>query len=138
MVAAVVLAVGLIGSTLLLLDGLRVTRRAILASGAVHLAADLGDRIRVNRHAGGAYALPDGRLLALPVRTCNAPGACDAAAQAAADLYEWQQAVLATLPDARTAVELDDGVAGPRYTIAIEWNDGGRAGNTRYASVVAP
>lgn len=136
LVASVVLAVGLVGGLLALIGGVQAIRHALFASAAVRLAADLGERIRANPQAGDAYALPADRAQPSPANDCFAAH-CDPAALAAVDLYAWQQSVQATLPGARTTVRVTVAGGVPRYTIALEWSDGGRAPR-RHSSVVAP
>lgn len=130
LVVMVVLAVGLLGSVALLLDGLRASRSALQRSGAIKLAADLGDRIRANRSAGPAYALDPGSLLAPPAKRCLAAGECTAPEVAARDLYEWQQTALSTLPDATTSVQVlpAGGPSDHVYMIHVRWTQTGRLG----------
>lgn len=138
LVVVVVMAVGLLGGLLLLLTGFRASRSAMQQTGAANLAADLGDRIRANRAAGAAYALDDDTLLAPPVKPCVSPAECDARDVAARDLYEWQQAAMATLPAARTRVEVSpaDGVPENVYLIRIEWTQANQVAAARFALTV--
>ncbi len=56
LVALVVLAIGLLGIAALYLNSLQAGRTAIYRTEAVQLAADLADRIRMNRTAQNGYA----------------------------------------------------------------------------------
>ncbi len=55
LVALVVLAIGLLGIAALYLNSLQSGRTAIYRTQAINLAADLADRIRMNRTAQAAY-----------------------------------------------------------------------------------
>jgi type IV pilus assembly protein PilV len=56
LVAALVLAVGVLGTALLFMHGVQANRAALLRTEAVALAFDMAERIRANRDAGAAYA----------------------------------------------------------------------------------
>lgn len=138
LVAAVVLAVGLLGGVSLLLDGVRASRAARQATMAAALLSDLGERIRANPAAGDAYALPVDRVPSAPDDGC-ATG-CDAATIAAQDLAGWRQDAEAALPGARTAVAVEplDGGAARRYELSVEWVVAGRDAPLRLNAVVVP
>lgn len=138
LVVMVVMSVGLLGGVALLLTGLRASRLAIQQTGAVNLAADLGDRIRANRSAGPAYALGAGTLLAPPPRSCQSTGECDSSDVAARDLYEWQQAAMSALPGATTSVVVSPAGEIPAnvYVIVVQWTQAGRAAAARFALTV--
>jgi type IV pilus assembly protein PilV len=131
LIALVVLTVGMLGIGVMLLDALRSSRSALQRTAAVILAGDMGDRIRSNRAGGDAYAVADGAVLPAPPKSCTAANSCDASEVAAVELYEWQQAALRALPDARTTVtgELDAASSARAYTISITWAQSG--GGTR-------
>ena len=133
LVVMVVLAVGLLGTEALLLTGLRASRGAIEQTEAANLAADLGDRIRSNRAAGAAYALAEGALLPAPAKACRSAGECSPAEVAERDLYDWQQATLATLPGAATEVRVTSagGAAPSVYSILIRWTASASAAGAR-------
>jgi len=138
LVVVVVMSVGLLGGVFLLLTGFRASRSAMQQTGAASLAADLGDRIRANQAAGAAYALDAGTLLAPPVKPCASPAECDSRDVAARDLYEWQQAAMATLPAARTSVQVTpaDGPPENLYLIQIEWTPANQVAAARFALTV--
>jgi type IV pilus assembly protein PilV len=107
MVALLVLAVGMLGIAGLYVTSLRASSSALLRTQAVNLAADMADRIRANPTAGAAYAG------AAANNGCVGGGAdCTPAALAADDLFRWQQALAAALPD-------DGNVNTPQATIAV-------------------
>jgi type IV pilus assembly protein PilV len=138
LVALVVLAIGSLGVADMLLTGLRESRNALERTEAVLLAADLADRIRANRPAGGMYQLEEGAVLGPPAVDCRIAGACEPADLARLDLYEWQQSALATLPAARTSVRVIDvsGVEQRRYEITVGWESGGTDGPGRFELTV--
>ncbi len=138
LVAAVVMAVGLLGGVALLLTGLRASRLATQQTSAAILAADLGDRIRANRAAGTAYALDAGSLLAAPDKACTVVGECSSQDVAARDLYQWQQATRSALPDATTSVAVSpiDGLPASLYLIVVEWTQTGQATAAWFALTV--
>ncbi len=85
LVALVVLAIGLLGIAALYLNSLQSGRTAIYRTQAVNLAADLADRIRMNRTAQAAY----GTLFAdaeVAVPACDTTGGCSDADLASTDL----------------------------------------------------
>ncbi len=89
LVALVVLAIGLLGIAALYLNSLQSGRTAIYRTEAVTLAADLADRIRMNRTAQAAY----GTLFAdaeVAVPACATTGGCSDADLAATDLSNWK------------------------------------------------
>jgi type IV pilus assembly protein PilV len=138
LVVVVVMAVGLLGGVFLLLTGFRASRSAMQQTGAATLAADLGDRIRANQAAGAAYALDPGTVLPPPAKPCQSPAECDSHDVAARDLYEWQQAAIATLPGARTSVQVAPAEGPPEYVyrIQIEWTPANQAAAARFALTV--
>ena len=113
MVAAVVIAIGLLGVVALHLEALRTTRMALARTQAVALAADLADRIRA--HPAPAQAYDCGG-------DCAAGDGGDA--QATADLDDWLAKVGARLPDGVAAVSYAAG-APSHYRIQLRWTDGG-------------
>ena len=138
LVAATVLAIGLLGGVTLLLDGVRAARGARDAVAAAGLVADLGERIRANPAAGDAYALAADRSPQPPADRCAA--GCDAASIAAVDLDDWRRAAEVALPGARTsvAVAAQDGGPARRHAITVEWIVAGRDAPARLDAVVVP
>jgi type IV pilus assembly protein PilV len=123
LVALVVLAIGLLGIAALLLKSLQSGRTATYRTQAVILAADLADRIRMNRTAQGAYAtLFDDVEVVEP--TCDTTGGCGDADLAATDLSRWKDTIDLRLPDGKgqVAVVAPVGAGEPaNYTITIQW-----------------
>ena len=121
MVTLVVLSVGMIGIASLYGQGLGAGRTALYRTQAVNLAADMADRIRLNRLAGAAYGggannnACDPPLAALP---------CTPAQMAAHDLFRWQASVVAMLPNGAGTVRFANGTP-PTYTINVTWEEVG-------------
>ena len=80
MVALVVVSVGMIGIAGLYGQGLSAGRTALYRTQAVNLAADMADRIRVNR-LGGAKRDPHGYVKAVTRFTGAAPLRTDTVSQ---------------------------------------------------------
>ena len=129
LVALCVLATGMLGIGMMLLESIRSSRSALHRTAAVALAADLGDRIRANRMAGDDYALGLGAVAGAPASDCKVSDACVPSDVAALDLYQWQQAVLAALPGAVASVQVApvSGLPANTFAISIRWAQPGDA-----------
>jgi type IV pilus assembly protein PilV len=122
LVSLVVLSVGMIGIAALYGQGLNAGRTALYRTYAVNLAADMADRIRVNRVGGIGYN-------AAPAdNDCDPAGGggvdCTPAEMAAHDLWAWGQAITALLPEGAGTVTFVDGTP-PTYTIRVSWRETG-------------
>ena len=120
MVALVVVSVGMIGIAGLYGQGLSAGRTALYRTQAVNLAADMADRIRVNRLGGANYGG------AAANNNCDPPGAvnCTPDQMAAHDLFVWTAQVQQQLPNGVGAVQFA-GTAPPTYTITVTWQETG-------------
>jgi type IV pilus assembly protein PilV len=120
MVSLVVLSVGMIGIAAMYGQGLAATRTAQLRTQAVNLAADMADRIRVNRLGGAAYA-------GSPADNGCGPGggACTPSEMAAYDLLAWSRQAALLLPNGRTSIQYNGGTVPPTYTLRISWDEVG-------------
>ena len=131
LVAAIILAIGVLGVATLTLTGLRSDRSAYLRTQASILAYDIADRIRINQTAAdnGSYSAidTDGTLPTKPSCMTNNLG-CSSAQIASLDIYEWSNHFvnaegLSThrpkLPGGRGQVSRN----GSRYTILVTWNE---------------
>jgi type IV pilus assembly protein PilV len=129
LIALCVLAAGMLGVGMMLLESIRASRSALHRTAAVALAADLGERIRANRAAGSAYALGLGAVAGTPASGCAVSDACDPLEVAERDLYQWQQAVLAALPAAVTRVQVApiSGLPASTFAITVRWAQPGDA-----------
>ena len=135
LIALCVLAAGMLGVGMMLLESVRASRSALHRTAAVILAADLGERIRANRGAGDAYALGAGTVAAAPASECTVSDACDPFEVAAFDLYLWQRTVLEALPAAAASVQVAPvgGLPANTYAITIRW---AQPGDTEAAACV--
>ncbi len=127
LVALVVLAVGMLGVASLFGISLHSGSSAIARMQAVNLAADIGDRIRANRRAAGAYngAAADNHCVG------TAAVSCSAAQMAADDLYWWQRQLSRAILGGTatgTVTEVDGTPA--TYTIRITWTE--KTGSQQY------
>jgi type IV pilus assembly protein PilV len=123
LVALVVLAIGLLGIAALYLSSLQAGRTAVYRTEAVTLAADLADRIRMNRTAQAAY----GTLFAdteVAVPACSTTGGCSDADLASTDLSNWKAAIALLLPQGQgqVAVTLPAAAGEPTtYVVTVRW-----------------
>lgn len=126
MVAATVLAIGLLGGGASLLAAHRASHEAQLRTRAAALASDLLERVRANAAAAGGYALRFDEDAAAAGAPCAVDTPCSRESWAAYDLHEWQQAVRASLPAARTAVSVEAIAEGAtRCTVTLHWSSPG-------------
>lgn len=134
LVALVVLAIGLLGIAALYLNSLQSGRTAIYRTEAVNLAADLADRIRMNRTAQAAY----GTLYAdteTPVASCATTGGCTDGELASTDLAAWKADIAQRLPggQGQVAVTAPIGVDEPAtYVVSIRWSEVGEAAQVTF------
>jgi type IV pilus assembly protein PilV len=119
LVALLVLSVGLLGLAGLQLHGLRNSHNAYLRSQAVFLAYDIADRMRANRpgiQAGSYDGLDTSK--SYDATDCKT-NSCDVSTMAAADAYEWKEA-LKGLPSGKGTIENNgDGT----FMIAVSWTE---------------
>ena len=122
MVTLIVLSVGMIGIASLYGQGLGAGRTALYRTEAVNLAADMADRIRVNRLGGNAYGGAGAN------NNCDPSGgggvSCAPAQMAAHDLLQWQQSVAQALPSGTGTVLFAAGTP-PTFTINVSWQEVG-------------
>src|SRR5688572_11833452 len=123
LVALVVLAIGLLGIAALYLNSLQSGRTAIYRTQAVTLAADLADRIRMNRTAQAAYdsAFAD---VEAAVAACATTGGCTDAQLASTDLSNWKATIAQLLPNGQGQVVVTAPVAAgepANYVITVRW-----------------
>lgn len=134
LVAMVVISVGMLGIAAMYVEGLRAGRTSIYRTVAVDLAADLADRMRANAFGQSAYA---GSPAASAAGCVNAAANLSPSAQAACDLFFWQQQVTTLLPAGTGTIAFTAVSGGPdNYTITVDWNEPGVDGLLRYALVV--
>ena len=131
LVAAFVLAVGVMGAVAAQTVALRTRQDSALMSHGVQLATSFADRMRANTaqmrvpDSGNPYLLlryeaaRDGPPSA-PAARCHAGGSCDSAAMARFDIYELQQQLHAAFPSARVAV-CRDAVVWDKEANRLSW-----------------
>jgi len=127
LVALVVLAIGLLGIAALYLNSLQAGRTAIYRTQAVNLAADLADRIRVNRTATAAYGSAFATAFA-EVPACFTTGGCTAAQLASSDLSRWKASLAQLLPNGQGQVVVTPPVAPgdpTNYVVTVQWAEVG-------------
>lgn len=137
LVALALLAVGLLGTALLLVGSLRDTRHALEHTQAVNLAGEMVDRIRANAAAGNAYDTTDGTPDPRPEPACEQPDAgCRPTVMASHDLADWLDAVAHGLPEGAGAVDVSPvGAPLQRYSVAVTWAQSGERDRAQYTLV---
>ena len=120
LIAMLVLGVGLLGLAGLQVTSLSSSQSAYNRSQATELAYDLADRMRANIAGKATYTTGT----AVAKANCLTITGCSPTEMAENDLYQWNSAVAATLPNGAGTVT----VAAGTYTIAITWDDN-RDGN---------
>ena len=129
LVALVVLTIGLLGIAALYLNSLQAGRTAIYRTEAITLAADLSDRIRMNRTAQAAYGTLFADVEAV-VGTCSTTGGCSDADLASTDLSNWKAEIAEQLPNGAGQVVVTPPVAAGEpasYVVTVRWNEVGEA-----------
>ncbi|HTH44528.1 MAG TPA: type IV pilus modification protein PilV [Oxalicibacterium sp.] len=112
LVAALVLAFGVIGAIGMQLAALRTTQQSAFHSSALHLAADMADRMRANigrmqtTDHDNPYLQVDyaaGQAAKSDIACYDAPG-CDPQQIAQFEIDEWLQQIDRALPQARVRI----------------------------------
>ena len=119
LVALVVLSVGMLGVAALQVQGMSAGRTANYRSHAANLAADMAERIRSNPLALDAYAGPasDNRCAAVGGEGLD----CSPEQMAAHDLFLWDRAIRASLPEGDWRIQVDSGSEPPGYRLEVTW-----------------
>lgn len=122
MVALLVISVGMIGVAALHGQSLAASGIALHRSTAIGLAAEMGDRIRVNRGADTAYEA------AASDNDCDDPTDgdgrdCSEAEMAAHDLFVWEADLAQSLPGGVGEVDVDTATNPTTYTITVSWDE---------------
>ncbi len=124
LVAAVVLATGVLGAVMLGLSSAKTFRMLTYEARATELLSDMAERLRSNPDGLDAYAGPaedngcreiDGSLRF-----------CTHAQFASQELFDWQRLINGALPSAASDIRLaaDQGIS--RATISVSWQADGR------------
>jgi type IV pilus assembly protein PilV len=129
LVAATVLAIGLLGNAAMLVHSLQQSRLALQHTLAVGMAADMADRLRASSSAGADFALAPGTTLDAPATPCTTVNQCSPQQVAAIELYLWQQSIMRVLPDPQATITVSPAAtpATNLYTITIRWVQSGDA-----------
>ena len=138
LVSLLLLALGLLGASILQLSALRARHESALLSAGVQLAAGMAERIRANSvlmhgpdvgnsYLNVAYAAADGADAGGGAPDCFGAAACSAAELAQFDIAEWKQQLHATLPGARLHV-CRDAQAWDSAAQGLHWNCSGGKG----------
>ncbi len=128
LVAMLVLALGVIGSSAMQLTALRTRHQSSLLSSAVHLGSSMLDAMRANARqmqlsdVDNPYlGLDDDALTqAAPAATgpnCFGQAQCDSAQLAAFDIAQWRRQLRASFPGGRFVICRDDQVQGGAGTL---------------------
>ncbi len=114
------MSVGMLGIAGLYVQSMQAGRTSMFRHHAVTLAGDVADRIRANPRAGVIYTGLGAD------NNCVASGAdCSEGEMAAHDIFLWEAQADATLPNGDVAVQFDDTVLPPFYTITVTWDEPG-------------
>ena len=130
LITLLILAIGLLGLAGLQAIGLNQNLSAYHRSQATQAAYSIADRIRANQAASANYRTAlMAPIAAAQKAACNTGAGCSAADMAENDLFEWNAALLNSLPNEVPAVDLGDiTLNGTIFTITINWDDN-RDGN---------
>jgi type IV pilus assembly protein PilV len=140
LVALVVLSVGLLGIAGLYVTSLRTGRTAMIRTQAVNLVSDMGDRIRANGLARGAYdtAVYSGGPAE---RYCVVTANCTAAQLAEDDLSRWITSVDAALPGPVATVAFTPAAAAglpDQYQISLTWQEANESYSYQTSTFLVP
>ncbi|HEU4619682.1 MAG TPA: type IV pilus modification protein PilV [Gammaproteobacteria bacterium] len=138
MIALVVLSVGMMGIAAMYAEGLGAGRTAVLRTQAVNLAADMADRIRVNRLGGSAYEGAAANNMCDPQSGGDDDTMCTPAQMAAHDLFVWEDQIAGLLPGGEGSVDYDDSTLPPTYTIEVDWEEPGVGALSYQVAVQVP
>jgi type IV pilus assembly protein PilV len=124
LIAIVVLSIGLLGLAGAQATGLMNNQGAYHTSQATVLAYDMADRMRANTESITNYltkfkTLEEAEIIGPKMHCKDTAGECGSALMAQNDLFEWNSALKAALPDPTGTIAL----AGDIYTITLRWDD---------------
>ena len=122
LIGLVILSIGLLGAAATLLGSLGSHADSLRRLAALNLLHDVGERIRTNAAARGAYDTSS----AAAVAACESPTPCDASALAGADRVFFVTAARALFPAADTRAQIlfepATGPAAPdRYLLSLRF-----------------
>ena len=120
LIALVLLSIGLLGLASLQITGLKNNQRAHHRSQATQLSYDIADRMRSNKVALNTYSTIDPSNAEAKL-VCITIAGCSASEMAENDLYEWNVALVSTLPSSLGTISTLLPVG--TYQITITWDD---------------
>ncbi|NNF17086.1 MAG: type IV pilus modification protein PilV [Gammaproteobacteria bacterium] len=137
LVTVVILSVGMLGIAALYVESLKSGQTALARTKAINLAADMADRVRVNRAGESFYNVGNAAAGATPVAQCGARNTvaaeeCTAEEMAAYDIWLWKTMIgnstVATarqsgLANASASIVRDASTLPITFTIQIAWSD---------------
>ena len=147
LITILIIAIAMLGAAGLQLYAMRVNKGGQSRTQAIFLASNIAERMEANKPAAvaGSYVLAgNGTPAALPAIDPCVAAACTSAQLAARDLNQWENAIVALLPQATSwqicidanADNVCDAVQTPAnpitYKIVINWTE--RTSNTSYAA----
>ena len=122
LIALVIFSLGLLGLAGLLTVSVRTNHSAYLRTQAIFLAQSMADRMRANTTGlwAGNYTLSTiatppstpGAAVKGTVTDCSVATGCSPAVTAARDIQQWQNQLVAFLPNAGAAITCNPGAAG--------------------------
>ena len=112
LVTFVIVSFGLLGVAGVILNSLKVNDSSYARAQATWLASDIIDRMRANRGAAEAAALPYNVAIGGTPNTTGVPQT---------DLTEWLSALATTLPAGKGSVNI--AAATKKVTVVVQWDD---------------
>lgn len=124
LVTLLIISLALLGTAGLQAYSMRLNQGSQFRTQAVFLAADLAERMEANKpgSVAGSYVQAT-KTVANPLTTACIAAVCDGPRLAAADLVQWENAVVTALPQASWTVVQSAAGNPSTYTITISWVD---------------
>lgn len=143
LVTIVILSTGMLGIAALYVESLKSGHTALARTKAINLAADMADRIRVNRAGEQFYVAAENNAAAAPLVQCGArlgvaAVVCNPQQMADYDIWQWKTALgnsgdtdakKAGLANARGTIVRNTATNPTTVTIEIKWSEKDRDQN---------
>ncbi len=137
LVTIVILSTGMLGIAALYVESLKSGQSALARTKAINLAADMADRMRVNRAGEIFYVTNSAQTPAAPATRCGssigiAAVDCTASQMAGYDIWQWKTALgntndddakKAGLANARGSITRNAATNPTTLTILVEWSE---------------
>ncbi len=137
LVTIVILSTGMLGIAALYVESLKSGHSALSRTKAINLAADMADRMRVNRAGEAFYVTSEANAAAAPLVQCGArlgvvAVECDEQQMANYDVWQWKTALgntgdtdakKAGLANARGSILRNTATNPTTMTIEIKWSE---------------